>query len=69
NKYIGEEVANIEESKKVMSKLFEYGIPYFRVKDFINEIVANVPENFSIYDIKRTIYNNESMKELKIYFE
>lgn len=69
NKFIGEDVANIEESKKVMSKLFEYGIPYFRVKDFINEIVANIPENFSIYDIKKTIYNNESMKELKIYFE
>ncbi|PDS26857.1 DEAD/DEAH box helicase [Flavobacterium branchiophilum] len=69
NKYIGEEVTNIEESKKVMSKLFEYGIPYFRVRNHINKIVRNVPENFSVYDIKSIIFEDDSMKDLRIYFE
>jgi superfamily II helicase len=69
NKYIGEDVSKIEESKKVMSKLFEYGIPYFRVRNHINNIVRNVPENFSIYDIKRIIFEDDSMKDLRIYFE
>ena len=69
NKFIGEDVSKIEESKKIMSKLFEYGIPYFRVKKHFNKIVSLVPDNFSIYDIKGIIYQDNTMEELRIYFE
>lgn len=69
NKFIGEDVSKIEESKKIMSKLFEYGIPYFRVKKHFNQIANNVPNHFSIYDIKKVIFSNDSMKDLRIYFE
>lgn len=69
NKFIGEDVSKLEESKKIMSKLFEYGIPYSRVKKHFEQISSNVPSNFSIYDIKRIILANESMKDLRIYFE
>ncbi|WP_433836265.1 DEAD/DEAH box helicase [Flavobacterium anhuiense] len=69
NKFIGENSVNIEESKKVMTKLFEYGIPYSRVRRHINEIVERVPENFSAYDIKKIINETESMTDLRIYFE
>jgi len=69
NKFLGDNTTQTKESKKIMVKLFEYGIPYFRAKDFLNEIASNVPENFSIHDIKRIIYANKSMMELRIYFE
>lgn len=69
NKFLGEDIIQVEESKKIMVKLFEFGIPYFRVKSFINNIAFNVPENFSIHDIKRVIFTDDSMKELRIYFE
>jgi ERCC4-related helicase len=69
NKFIGENNANIEESKKIMTKLFEYGIPYSRVQMHINAIVEKVPENFSAYDIKKIINETKSMKDLWIYFE
>lgn len=68
-KFIGETDVNIEESKKIMTKLFEYGIPYFRVKEHLIMISEKVPNNFSIYDIKKIIYENESMTDLRIYFE
>ena len=69
NKFIGEEVSNIEDSKKIMSKLFEYGVPYFRVKNHFDKIASNIPDNFSIYNIRDIINNDDSMKELRIYFE
>lgn len=68
-KFLGDNATQTKESKKIMVKLFEYGIPYFRAKNFLNEIASNVPENFSIHDIKRVIYANKLMKELRIYFE
>jgi superfamily II helicase len=69
NKFLGDNTTQTKESKKIMVKLFEYGIPYFRAKDFLNEIASNVPENFSIHDIKRIINGNKSMEDLKIYFK
>jgi ERCC4-related helicase len=69
NKFIGDNNVNVEESKKVMTKLFEYGIPYFRVRKHINDIVERVPENFSAYDIKNVILETKSMSDLRIYFE
>lgn len=69
NKFIGENNKNVEESKKIMTKLFEYGIPYSRVQDHINVIVEKVPENFSAYDIKKIINDTKSMSDLRIYFE
>ena len=52
-----------------MNKLFEYGIPYQRVGEHIEKIKKELPEKFSIHDIKTIIYQNDSMNELKIYFE
>jgi superfamily II helicase len=69
NKFLGNNTNQPEESKKIMVKLFEFGIPYFRAKDFLNEIASNVPENFSINDIKKIIFSNKSMEDLRIYFE
>jgi superfamily II helicase len=69
NKFLGDNTTQTKESKKIMVKLFEYGIPYFRAKDFLNEIASNVPENFSINDIKKIIFSNKSMEDLRIYFE
>jgi hypothetical protein len=69
NKFLGDNTTQTKESKKIMVKLFEFGIPYFRAKDFLNEIASNVPENFSINDIKKIIFSNKSMEDLRIYFE
>jgi len=69
NKFLGENNTNIDESKKIMTKLFEYGIPYSRVQRHINTIVEKVPENFSAYDIKKIINETKSMSDLRIYFE
>ncbi|KVV16182.1 DEAD/DEAH box helicase [Flavobacterium sp. TAB 87] len=69
NKFLGEKNTNIVESKKIMTKLFEYGIPYLRVKEHLITISDRIPENFSIHDIKKIIYENESMTDLRIYFE
>lgn len=68
-KFIGETNVNIEESKKIIIKLFEYGIPYFRVKEHLARISERVPNNFSIYDIKKIIFDDDAMADLKIYFE
>lgn len=69
NKFIGKDIIQEEEAKKVMIKMFEYGIPYTRAKDHIQLIVSNIPDNFSIFDIKKVIYGSDSMQELRIYFE
>jgi replicative superfamily II helicase len=57
------------ESLVIVNKLFEYGIPYHRVKPFIKEIEEKLPNNFSIHDIRKIIFETESMNDLKIYFE
>lgn len=53
----------------IVNKLFEYGIPYQRLKPFIREIEDKLPNNFSIHDIKKIIFESDSMNDLKIYFE
>lgn len=68
-KFIGEIDVNNEETKKIMTKLFEYGIPYFRAKEHLINIAERVPNNFSIYDLKTIIFNDESMSDLRIYFK
>ncbi len=57
------------ESLVIVNKLFEYGIPYQRVNPFLNELTEKLPNKFSIYDIKRIIFENNKMADLKIYFE
>jgi len=57
------------ESLVVVNKLFEYGIPYHRTKPFLETITNSIPEKFSIHDIKKIVFEDESMNELKIYFE
>lgn len=57
------------ESLVIVNKLFEYGIPYQRVNPFLNELTEKLPNKFSIHDIKRIIFENNTMEDLKIYFE
>lgn len=58
-----------QETLVIMNKLFEYGIPYQRANPHLNQISSNLPNKFSIHDIKRIIFKNDSMSDLKIYFE
>src|SRR5690606_32541568 len=67
-KFIGEEDTD-KNLNKIMTKLFEYGIPYFRIKDHLHEILDKIPNNFSIHDIKKVIFENEKMNDLRVYFE
>ncbi|WP_313097390.1 DEAD/DEAH box helicase [Empedobacter sp.] len=67
-KFIGEEDTD-KNLSKIMTKLFEYGIPYFRIKDHLLEILDKIPNNFSIHDIKKVIFENEKMNDLRVYFE
>lgn len=67
-KFIGIENPT-HESLVIVNKLFEYGIPYQRVNPFLKELTEKLPNKFSIHDIKKIIFENDSMKELKIYFE
>ncbi len=57
------------ESIVIVNKLFEFGIPYQRLKPFVNEIEEKLPNNFSIHDIKKIIFESDSMNDLRIYFE
>lgn len=68
SKFIGTD-SPTPESLIVINKLFEYGIPYQRVKPHLKEITEQLPNKFSIYDIKKIIFENNTMKDLKIYFE
>lgn len=68
NKFIGIENPT-HESLVIVNKLFEYGIPYQRVNPYLKEISKNLPNKFSIHDIKKIITENPSMKDLIIYFE
>ena len=58
-----------QETLVIMNKLFEYGIPYQRANPYLNQISNNLPNKFSIHDIKKVIFENISMSDLKIYFE
>ena len=57
------------ESLIIINKLFEYGIPYQRVNSYLEIITEKLPNKFSIYDIKKIIFADESMTDLRIYFE
>lgn len=68
SKFIGIENPT-HESVVIVNKLFEYGIPYQRVKPYLKELTEKLPNKFSIHDIKKIIFENNSMTDLKIYFE
>ena len=68
SKFIGIENPT-HESLVIVNKLFEYGIPYQRVKPYLEELTNNLPNEFSIHDIKKIIFENDSMKDLRVYFE
>lgn len=68
SKYLGLDNPT-HDSLVIMNKLFEYGIPYQRVKSYIQILEESLPDKFSIHDIKKIIFENESMNDLKIYFE
>ena len=53
----------------IMNKLFEYGIPYQRAIPFLKIITDSLPNKFSIHDIKKIIFENEDMSDLRVYFE
>jgi len=57
------------ETLVIMNKLFEYGIPYQRANPFLERIADNLPNKFSIHDIRKIIFQNETMSDLKVYFE
>ncbi len=68
SKFIGIENPT-HESLVIVNKLFEYGVPYQRVKPYLEELTKNLPNEFSIHDIKKIIFEHDSMNELRIYFE
>lgn len=68
SKYIGIENPT-HESLVIVNKLFEFGIPYQRVKPYLTEITENLPNKFSIHDIRKIINNSIKMSDLRIYFE
>jgi len=68
SKFIGIEDPT-HESLVIVNKLFEYGIPYQRVKPYLKDIIENLPNKFSIHDIKYIINNNANMNDLRVYFE
>lgn len=57
------------ETLVIMNKLFEYGIPYQRANPHLSQIANTLPDKFSIHDIKKVIFENENMNDLRIYFE
>lgn len=68
SKFIGIE-SPTHESLVIVNKLFEYGIPYQRVKPYLKEITENLPNKFTIHDIKYIINNSSKMSDLQVYFE
>lgn len=68
SKYIGD-LKGKEDLLILMHKLFEYGIPYQRGKKYLEEIASELPDKFSIYDVRRIVLKNDSLAELKVYFE
>lgn len=68
-KYFGKTDCTDKE-RKIIKRLFEYGIPYSVVKDDIEYLVENVNDNFSINHIKKVIEKNQELHEkLNKYFE
>lgn len=57
------------ETLVIMNKLFEFGIPYQRANPFLKIIADNLPDKFSIHDIRKIIFDNENMNDLRVYFE
>jgi len=68
SKFIGLDNPN-HDTLVIMNKLFEYGIPYQRANPFLEIIAGNLPDKFSIHDIRKIIFENENMNDLRIYFE
>lgn len=68
-KYFGK-IETGDKEKKIIRRLFEYGIPYHIIKDDIDYLVNEVEDNFSIYHIKNAIERKKDLNEkLKGYFE
>lgn len=58
-----------DKERKIIKRVFEYGIPYTEIKEFIKYLVDNIPDSFSINHIKEVINLNEDMKKnLDRYF-
>ena len=67
-KYFGK-VDCTDKERKIIKRLFEYGIPYQHVKDYMDYLVNEVNDNFSINHIKRAIFKNDILKDrLEKYF-
>lgn len=68
-KYFGKSDCS-EKERKIIKRLFEYGIPYSMIKDDIEYFVSEVNDNFSINHIKKAISKKEELKnKLNKYFE
>ncbi len=68
-KYFGK-IDCTDKERKIIKRLFEYGIPYTSVKDDLEYLTESIDDNFSINHIKRAIYSNEEVKnKLYKYFE
>lgn len=67
-KYYGKTDSTNKE-RKIIKRLFEYGVPYHVIKDDIEYLVGSVDDNFSINHIKMSINSNKELKEkLSNYF-
>lgn len=66
-KFLGSNSLTDENARRVMTKLFEYGIPYQKSKKYIDKITQSLPGNFSIYDLKKIIDSDRAMEELSAY--
>lgn len=67
-KYYGKTDSSNKE-RKIIKRLFEYGIPYHVIKNDIDYLVNSVEDNFSINHIKSAIDMNDELKEkLNNYF-
>lgn len=68
-KYYGTFDSN-DKLKKIIKRLFEYGIPFNVISDDLNYISEELNDSFSIIDIKKIIYNNDSLiSKYEKYFE
>ena len=68
-KYYGTFDSN-DKFKKIIKRLFEYGIPFNVISDDLNYISEQLNDSFSIIDIKKIIYENEHLiNKYEKYFE
>lgn len=59
-----------DKERKIIKRLFEYGIPYSLIRNDIDYLVNQVEDNFSINHIKKAIFNNKNLREkLEKYFD